>query len=184
MAVHSIGISLRDPSHLFSCTGVDPTSVDYDEFAIRPAIEMVRDTLVADPPPGDDTVELAISLPRDRIHIGLDAELTAAVRRWARAESTAEAQRSSATWAAARRMTVVVVALFALVQFAMVSIRRVAIGVDNDIVAAIAEGVSVVGWVLLWFPIDSYLLERARRVTRRRLSDVFDRVEVSTRPFD
>jgi len=182
--MHSIEISLRDPAQLFTTIEVDPRSTDYGEYAVRPAIESVRDALVVDPPSGDGSIELRISLPRASITPGLDAELTAAVRRWADVELEVDARRSGATWARARRMTVAVVALFLLVQLVTLAIRRAATAVDNDIVAALAEGVSVVGWVLLWFPIDSYLVERSRRSTRGRLSAAFGRLVVRTQPID
>lgn len=81
-------------------------------------------------------------------------------------------------------MTAAVIALFLLVQLVTLAIQRAATALDNDIVAALAEGVSVVGWVLLWFPIDSYLMERSRRATRGRLSAAFDRLVVRTIPID
>lgn len=180
----TIAISLREPAQLFSSIGIDPRAVDYDEYAVRPAIETVRDILVADPPSGDQPIELLLSLPRDHVYNGLDADLTAAVRRWAGAEHAVDARRSRAAWASARRMTVAVVLLFALVQVVMVGLQRAATAVDNDIVAAIAEGVSVVGWVLLWFPIEAYLLERSRRAERNRSADMFGRLVVRTQSLD
>lgn len=182
--MYSIDISLRDPTQLFTCIEVDPRSTDYDEYAVQPAIESIRDVLIADPPPSDGSIELRISLPRNSITPGLDAELTDAVRRWAGVELVVEARRSGATWAGARRMTAAVIALFLLVQLVTLAIQRAATALDNDIVAALAEGVSVVGWVLLWFPIDSYLMERSRRATRGRLAAAFDRLVVCTSPID
>jgi len=182
--MHSIAISLRDPAQLFSSIGIDPRSVDYDEYTVRPAIETVRDMLVADPPSGDGPIELLLSLPPIHIHDGIDAELTAAIHRWASADQAVDARRSRAVWASARRLTVAVVLLFVLVQLVMIALQRAATAVDNDIVAAIAEGVSVVGWVLLWFPIDSYLLERSRRASRNRSAEVFGRLVVRTQSLD
>lgn len=161
---------------------MSPMSDAYTEYTAQPAMVTVRDLLLRRKPRREDEIVLTLVLPDHEIRSGLDAELTTAVRRWVRVENTVDVDASQAGGAVGRRLFVLGVAIFLVLQTLAIYLRQVGDSIDNDVVAAVAEGLSVTSWVMLWFPVQTFTMEVWRSSIRRRRAAVLERMVVQTVP--
>ena len=72
------------------------------------------------------------------------------------------------------------VAVFLILQTAAIYLRNYSDTTNNDPLAAVAEGLSVTSWVMLWFPVQTFTVEVWRNSIRRRRADVIERMTVRT----
>lgn len=177
-----ITVRLESPRQLFEVLPVSPMSDAYTEYTAQPAMVTVRDLLLRRKPRREDEIVLTLVLPDHEIRSGLDAELTTAVRRWVRVENTVDVDASQAGGAVGRRLFVLGVAIFLVLQTLAIYLRQVGDSIDNDVVAAVAEGLSVTSWVMLWFPVQTFTMEVWRSSIRRRRAAVLERMVVQTVP--
>ncbi len=173
-----ITIRLQTPVQLFQALPVSPTSPDYTEYTAQPAMVTVRDLLLRRVPRRDDAIVLTVVLPDSELRPGLDADLTEAVRRWVRVENTIDVDATAAGGAVGRRLFVIGVAIFLVLQTAAIYLRQVGDSLDNDLIDAVAEGMSVTSWVMLWFPVQTFTMEVWRAGIRRRRAAVLERMTV------
>ncbi|MEY4136696.1 MAG: hypothetical protein RL205_824 [Actinomycetota bacterium] len=171
-------VRLDSPEQLFTASPVSPMSDAYTEFTAQPAMETVRDLLLLHSPSKADEVELILVLPDDLVRPGIDAELTTAVRRWIRVQNTIEGESTQAGGAVGRRLFVLGVITFFLLQLASITVRKYGDTVDNYAVDAVAEGLGVISWVMLWFPVQIFTVEAWRGSIRRRRATSIERMTV------
>ena len=171
-------VRLDSPEQLFTASPVSPMSDAYTEFTAQPAMETVRDLLLLHSPSKADEVELILVLPDDLVRPGIDAELTTAVRRWIRVQNTIEGESTQAVGAEGRRLFVLGVITFFLLQLASITVRKYGDTVDNYAVDAVAEGLGVISWVMLWFPVQIFTVEAWRGSIRRRRATSIERMTV------
>ena len=161
-------IRLDRPSQLFEADPVSPMSPDYTEYTAQPAMDTVRDLLLMRMPPKDTDIQIDIVLPPAQIRPGLDEELTAAVRRWVHVRNTIDVETTEAGGAVARRLFVVGVLAFLILQMTSIWVRDQANAVDGYLVDSLGEGLSVASWVMLWFPLQTATMEVWRSMLGRR----------------
>jgi len=153
-------------------------SEDYTEYTAQPAMDTVRDLLLLHSPSKADDVELIVVLPDEVIRPGMDAELTEAVRRWIRVQNTIEGESTQAGGAVGRRLFLLGVLTFFLLQLASITVRKYGDTVDNYAVDAVAEGLGVISWVMLWFPVQIFTVEAWRGSIRRSRATSIERMTV------
>lgn len=171
-------VRLDRPEQLFAADRVSPMSSAYTEFTAQPAMDTVRDILLMRTPAKDAEIELLLILPPDQVREGLDAELTDAVRRWVRVENLMDVEQSGAGGAIGRRLFLLGLLAFLLLQTTSIVVKQVGDGWANDLVTAVGEGLSVTSWVMLWFPVQIFTMEAWRNSIRRRRANVIERMSV------
>lgn len=171
-------VRLDRPEQLFAADQVSPMSSAYTEFTAQPAMDTVRDILLMRTPSKDAEIELLLVLPPDQVREGLDAELTEAVRRWVRVQNLMDVEQTGAGGAIGRRLFVLGVLAFLLLQTTSIIVKQFGDGWENDIVTAVGEGLSLTSWVMLWFPVQIFTMEAWRNSIRRRRANVIERMTV------
>ena len=175
-------IRLDSPRQLFEALPVSPMADDYSEFTAQPAMITVRDLLLMRKPGKSDEIQLVVVLPDSEIRPGLDAELTTAVRRWVRVQNVMDTESTQAGGAVGRRLFLLGVAIFIILQTIAIYLRNFSDATNDDPLAAVAEGLSVTSWVMLWFPVQTFTVEVWRNSIRRSRAKVIERMTVVTVP--
>lgn len=177
--IRQIIVCLQHPGQLFTVDPVSPTSVDYTEYTAQPAMDTVRDMLLARQPPRDARIELLIRLPRDQMHPGIQDELGVAVRRWLRVQNLMDVDATHAGGAVGRRLLVLGILSFLVLQITSLVVRNSGGPDDEYLFDALGEGLSVTSWVMLWFPVQLVTMEVWRSSIRRRRMRIIERLDVA-----
>jgi hypothetical protein len=158
----TVDLRLSDVRDLFRPPDIDPLEAHFQTFAERPALEHVVDEFYAHPRARH--VTLLVRLPPERLSPTLPEETRAAITRYADARAVAaKARAQRARYYGFRSGIVAVFGLFVLLGTA----ARLEASSDA-FVAILGTGLGVVGWVLLWFPLDTLTYELwTDRVERR-----------------
>jgi hypothetical protein len=180
--VREIVVHLNRPEQLFVADPIEPWSSEYNEFTAQPAMVTVRDMLMARMPHRDQEVCLVVVLPQQACKAGLDEELTVAVRRWIRVRNLIEVDITHADGAVGRRLFAVSSLVFMVLQTLSILVKSMGDSVDDSLIDAVGEGLSVASWVMLWFPIQLFTVEVWRSSIRRRRSTVMERMTVQVQP--
>jgi hypothetical protein len=142
-------VTLRytDINSLFKSPDISPFSEEYNEYCTTSGIEHIYGELQANP--SLKRVEATILLPREQITPTLEQRTQEAIRRYCLARSREVGQSERALrWRALRALA------FGLILFAVYVLLQ-----DNmqDILVLklISEGMDILIWVALWFPIDA-----------------------------
>jgi hypothetical protein len=142
-------VTLRytDINALFDKPDVSPFSEEYSEYNTTSGIEHIYGELQANP--SLKRVEATILLPREQITPTLEQRTREAIRRYCLARSREVGQSERALrWRALRALA------FGLILFAVYVLLQ-----DNmqDILVLklIGEGMDILIWVALWFPLDA-----------------------------
>jgi len=170
-------VRLQHPRQLFQADPVDPMSRLYTEFTAVPALDTVRDLVLASPT-GHRGVRLVIELPSACVTPGLQEELTEAIARYVAVANTLDSDIRAADGPIVRRLLVLSVAAFFLVQTCAIWVRNLGERTGIDPVQALGEGLTVASWVLLWVPVQQLTVEQwrshlqARRVRALRHPEI------------
>lgn len=179
-ARRTIVVRLQRPEQLFEADPVAPTSPEYTEYTAQPAMVTVRDMILMRMPPKHAEIELQVVLPEDQMRDGLGEELTVAVRRWLRVQNRMDVEATEAGGAIGRRLFLLGVAAFLVLQTTSIFVRSIGDDLDNYLVDAIGEGLSVTSWVMLWFPVQLFTVELWRAQIRRRRVRSMEQMTVRT----
>lgn len=171
-------VRLNSPDQLFTAAHVSPLSESYSEYTAQPAMETVRDLLLLRSPSKSDDIELIVALPDDQVRPGMDAELTTAVRRWVRVQNTLDGEATKASEVVGRRLFVFGFLSFFVLQLGSIVVRKYGDTVDDYFIDALAEGLGVISWVMLWFPVQIFTVEAWRASIRRRRARAIERMVV------
>lgn len=177
-APRRIDIRLQRPEQLFSADPVSPMSPDYTEYTAQPALDTVRDLVMRRSPGRADDVTLVVSLPPAAVHEGLAAELEAGVRRWLTVQNRIDIDLSDANGAVGRRLFWAGLASFLVLQFLRLTLVRWSGPIDDEVVEAVSEGLSVTSWVMLWVPVQIFTVEVWRDRIRRKRMRALERMRV------
>lgn len=183
-SIRRIVIALRHPDQLFTAESIPPTSPDYTEYTAQPAMDTVRDMLLARQPARNTRIELVIRLPRQHLHPGIQDELSVAVRRWVRVQNLLDVDATHAGGAVGRRLLALGIVSFLVFQLISIVVRNAGGPDDAYLFEAVGEGLSVTSWVMLWFPVQLVTMEVWRSSIRRRRMRIIERmtVEVEEEP--
>ena len=174
----TIVVPLRHAEQLFTAEPVKPSSADYNEFTAQPAMDTVRDLLLMRMPRKTTDIELQVVLPNDHVRAGLDGELTDAVRRWVRVENRMDVEASEADGAIGRRLFALGFLAFMVLQCLSIWVRKLSEDTNDLLLAAIAEALGVISWVMLWFPVQMFTMEVWRATIKRRRMRAMERITV------
>jgi hypothetical protein len=174
----TIVVTLSHPEQLFLADDVKPSSPDYSEFTAQPAMDTVRDMLLMRMPRKTTDIELEVVLPNDQVRSGLDNELTEAVRRWVRVQNTMDVESSQADGSIGRRLFLLGFLAFMVLQTLSIWVRKLGEDTNDFLLAAIAEALGVVSWVMLWFPVQMFTVEVWRASIKRRRMLAMERMTV------
>lgn len=178
-ATRIITVPLAHPDQLFTTRDISPASEAYTEYTAQPAMDTVRDELLAHMPRKHTAVVMNVVLPAEHIHPTLAEELTAAVRRWVRVQNHIDVDVTTADTALARRLFILCIATFFALQTLSIYVRQLGDEVDNFLIDAAAEGLSVASWVVLWFPVQTATVEGWRATIRRRRMRIIEHMTVT-----
>lgn len=144
-------VTLRysDIDWLFDTPDVSPFSEDFNEYSTLPGIEHIYNELQANP--ALKRVETTIVLPPEQITPQLEPSTQEAIRRYclARGQEVGQSERAL-RWRAFRALAVALV-LF----FVYVLLQWWLRGVDLLAIEVVLEGLDILIWVALWFPLDA-----------------------------
>ena len=144
-----VTLRYKNLDSLFTRPDVSPFSEDFEEYGTMPGIEYIYNELQANP--ALRRVETTVVLPREQITPDLEHETREAVRRYCTARSWEVGQSERALrWRAFRALAVALVlfVVYVFMQWKLQDIEVLAISV-------ILEGLDILIWVALWFPLDA-----------------------------
>lgn len=177
-SIRRIVVPLQHPDQLFRADPIPPTSPDYTEYTAQPAMDTVRDMLLARQPGRKTLIELVIRLPAEHLHAGIQEELAVAVRRWLRVQNLMDVDATHAGGAVGRRLLALGIVSFLIFQLTSIFVRNSGGRDDEYLFDALGEGLSVTSWVMLWFPVQLITMEAWRSSIRRRRMRIIERMSV------
>jgi hypothetical protein len=144
-----VKLHYADINSLFEMPDVSPFSEDFDEYSTVAGIEHIYNELQANPVL--KRVETTIVLPPEQITPNLEQNTREAIRRYCLARSREVGQSERALrWRALRALGVALVLFvaYAFLQWWLQGTKLLA-------VSLILEGLDILIWVALWFPLDA-----------------------------
>ncbi|HEY3248832.1 MAG TPA: hypothetical protein VGK88_11130 [bacterium] len=149
----TIALRLREIAHLFKPSAATPLSDQYYPFGSKPGIEQALAEIYAHPRARE--VTLVITLPLDHLTPGLDGTVQDAVRRYADARILEARYQSIKTRDQATRA--LPLAVLGLILIAgSVPLMDPSL---SYLVQLAGNGLSVAGWVAVWYPLDSLIFQ-------------------------
>lgn len=144
-----VTLEYEDINYLFDQPDVSPFSEDFHVYSTVPGVEYLYSELHANP--SLKKVEATILLPREQITPTLEHQTRDAIRRYCLARSREMLKDERALrWRGLRALG------YALVLFVgYVLVERPLGNSENWILNLIGEGLGIVVWVALWFPLDA-----------------------------
>lgn len=146
--IYEITLKLNSKEELFKKPEITPFSQDYQIYSYTSGIEFISDELYADT--SCEGVHLTLRLPQSETVAGLEQDVKAAVKRYCGGRlKDVEHDILATRWRGIRALTVSFIALFVLIGASKL--------IDDDnslILQIISEGLSIAGWVALWFPLE------------------------------
>lgn len=150
---YHITLHLRDIAHLFQRPDLTPFSEHYYPHGSRPAIEQVLAEIFAHPRVRQ--ISLLITLPSSQMTPGLEAAVQEAVKRYADARLLHARFESIKTKdQATRTLPLAVVGLILIAGSVPLMDPTL-----SYLVQLAGNGLSVAGWVAVWYPLDSLIFQ-------------------------
>ncbi len=144
-----VTLHYTDINSLFETPKVSPFSEDFNEYSTVAGVEYIYNELQANP--ALKRVETTIVLPPEQITPDLEQRTRGALRQYCLARSREVGQSERALrWRALRALGVAIVlfVVYALIQWWLRGTKILA-------VSLILEGLDILIWVALWFPLDA-----------------------------
>jgi hypothetical protein len=176
--VYNVILQLGDIEHLFTKPDVSPLSDDYREYSYTSGVEFIADELYANS--SYNRVDATVILPVDRVEPGLEDQVREGVRRYCRGRLKYYEHDILATrWRGVRALLFAIVALFVFIGAA-----KLIYSDDNVLLQIISEGLAVVGWVALWFPLESLIFKLWEHRLDRKVYSLLMDMDLVIRPAD
>jgi len=164
-AADVLTLPLTDIAHLFNAPAVDPTSIGVPEILGMAGVEYLLQQLEMVKGRGSTTLRLV--LPRPRVISGMAEQSEAALRTYAewRIEQLQLAVR--ATRRHGRRLTLVAVLLLAVfLGLSTIFASELTEGMRPLLRKTFEYGFEIVGWVMLWYPLEVLVFQPIALKTR------------------
>ena len=171
-------IALPSVQALFTAPEIDPFSPHYDEYEDRIAIDGLAFELQADQLPS--SVRATFLLPSAAIDGETAERVRDAVRRYC-------AKRLRTLDTEIRRVDrhgLVTLVLGFLAVIVLNAIARALANDTDDLVLAISDGLQVVSWVTLWFPVNLLVYDRWYYRREHKVYRLLEGMEISLAPYD
>ena len=164
-AADVLTLPLTDIAHLFNAPAVDPTSIGVPEILGMAGVEYLLQQLEMVKGRGSTTLRLV--LPRPRVISGMAEQSETALRTYAewRIEQLQLAVR--ATRRHGRRLTLVAVLLLAVfLGLSTIFASELTEGMRPLLRKTFEYGFEIVGWVMLWYPLEVLVFQPIALKTR------------------
>ena len=142
---------LDDIEQFFSQPDLSPLSEQYREYSYTSGIEYLAKELYAQP--AIKEVRVKIMLPAEKIVPDLEQKMKAAVVRYCSARLKALEQEIQGLRKRALKATVMAIVGLAL----FISVGSILTYSTSFVLEVIGQGLTVVGWVFVWFPLDAFI---------------------------
>ena len=149
--VYETTLYLDNIEDFFSKPDLSPLSDHYREYSYTSGIEYLAKELYAQP--ATKEVRVNIVLPPDKIVPDLKQKTKAAVLRYCCGRLKALEQETQGL--RKRAIEATLLAIVGLVIF--ISVGSILIYSTSFVIEVIGQGLTVVGWVFVWFPLDSFI---------------------------
>jgi hypothetical protein len=161
-ASDSIELRLRDIFQLFNTLDPFPFRVrDLAPEAVEYIVEWAQDL------PKDKPIEIVVHLQSGgREHAGADDDITRAIAACFAAKANAETKAMRQLFRDCRRAFLIAIPLLAL---CLVLAWKLSSNVEGPLVRLLPESLVIVGWVVLWRPVEMCLYDWLPFVRRRKL---------------
>jgi hypothetical protein len=144
-----VTLEYPDINWLFDQPDVSPFSENFHEYSTRPGIEHIYNELHANP--SLKRVETTILLPPEQTTPALEQQTREAIRRYCLARSQEVGQDERALRRRSLRALAIALVLFVPYVIVEKPLQESEIWLLN----LIGEGMSILIWVALWFPLDA-----------------------------
>jgi hypothetical protein len=149
-----VTLALRSPADLFTPPTADPFSEEFETYGDKPALDAIVAEMEAGRIPSH--VRTSVELPAEEIDPSLEQRMRDAVARYCRVKLGAlDVELRRTTQLGLRTLVVGFLAVIALN-----AASRQLDNSSNDFILAISQGLSIVSWVTLWFPVNLLLYDR------------------------
>jgi hypothetical protein len=160
----------------FSQPDLSPLSEQYREYSQTAGMEYLAKELYAHPTIKE--VHVTIVLPAEKIAPDLEHKTKAALVRYCRARlKPLEQERQGLR---RRAVEATVMALVGLVIF--ISVGSLLTYSPSFVIQVIGQGLTVVGWVFVWFPLDSFLFGVRHYRLDKRIYEKLAHLRLTIRP--
>ncbi len=149
--VYETTLYLDTIEQFFSQPDLSPLSEQYREYSHTSGIEYLAKELYAQP--SIKQVRVNIVLPAEKIVPDLEQKTKAAVLRYCRGRLKALEQEMQGL--RKRAMKATMMAIVGLVIF--ISVGSILAYSTLFVIEVIGQGLTVLGWVFVWFPLDSFI---------------------------
>lgn len=149
--VYETTLYLHTIEQFFSQPDLSPLSQQYREYSHTSGIEYLAKELYAHP--ATKEVRVNIVLPAEETVPDLEQKTKVAVLRYCRGRLKALEQEIQGLRKRAIKATVM--AIVGLIMF--ISMGSILTASSSFVVQVIGQGLSVLGWVFVWFPLDSFI---------------------------
>jgi hypothetical protein len=168
--------------HLFVPPDTDPLAQHEGEVMGEPALRRVVRRLMAERKMAS-TGKLVVLLPQDRIKPGLTERVRAALVRYC----TLKIEDNTAELAVMRRQAARLLARGILILIVCIGIST---GIQSDAVtvlppllkSALGEGFNVIGWVMLWRPVEAFFFNPLPLRTSTEVHQFLGSLSIEIRP--
>jgi len=171
-----VTLTLPSPEALFAAPAAGPLSEHYAAYGDQPALDAIVAEMEARKIPS--AVHATIELPAATIDPSLEQRLRDAVGRYCRVKLA----RIDVELRKTRRLGVRSLVLGFVVVFVLNAISQKLDSSRNEFVQALSQGLSIVSWVTLWFPVNLLLYDRWYYRRDQRLYQTLLELEISVKP--
>ena len=171
-----VDIALPSPDALFAAPEIDPFSPRYDDFEDRAAIDALAFELQADRIPAGLTA--TFRLPEAELEPGLEERVQAAIGRYC-------AKKVAGLDLELRRVYrhgffALLVGFLAVI--VLNSAARALADETDDLLQALSDGLQVISWVTLWFPVNLLVYDRWYYKREQQVYRVIGEMAITVRP--
>ncbi len=174
--VYETTLYLDTLEQFFSQPDLSPLSEQYREYSHTSGIEYLAKELYAQP--SIKEVRVNIVLPAEKIVPDLEQKTKAAVLRYCRGRLKALEQEMQGL--RKRAMKATMMAIVGLVLF--ISVGSILTYSTLFVIEVIGQGLTVLGWVFVWFPLDAFIFGVGYYRLDKRIYEKLGHVRLTIRP--
>lgn len=168
-----ITLPLPALANLFVAPGLDPFSPEYETYGDRPGVDVIASTLKGESL--KSRIRAVIEVPAGDVEPGSGERAADALRRYCRVKvARIEQDLREGTRHGIRALLVGLVAVFVLNGLARPLERS-----SEAALEAVAEGLQVTSWVVLWVPISLLVYDRWYYTRDRKVYERMQELEIS-----
>jgi hypothetical protein len=165
-----LALRLQDVRHLFENPGISPFSEDYQPYHFKTGLDYVIGEWYCQP--RLEYLHVTLLLPAEKITPDLETRTLQAIDRYAKAWLVSTRHdKATAQYQGVRTIIMGVIGFFICTAIGLWLDRS-----DKFLVQVLSQGIQVLGWVLLWLPLDSFFfsvyLSRFRTEDYRELPEM------------